>query len=241
MSSIKFRYSTGILDPNDAPEFAWEYPVPINDFWNSFRYITGRNFLTCFSQQEIFDMNLEQHNNSSNKQKAAILLASIEEKITALETLDRPLWETDFATWQKLMQAEISVYGELKLLDKEIEAEEEVINKRGDKYIPAHANGLAYLLTKRGRPGDFEKAEELERNAQEWFDLNLGKDSPQAMSVRRVIITAVWGQQRHTEAEELIAEMYQLIEHSERGEYWVYRNVERQLVDKLVDGLKGQG
>lgn len=239
MNSTKFRYSTGILDPNNAPAFKWEYPVPVNDFWNSFKYTSGRNFLTCFSQDEIDDMHLEKHEDLSNKQKATILLTIIRDKIVALESPDHPLWETDFPTWQTLMQAAISMHGELELLDEEIKAEEQVIEKRGDKSIPAHAHGLAYLLSKRGLPGDFEKSEELERNAIEWFDVNLGKDSPQALSVRRVIATAVWGQERYTEAEGLIAEMFQLIEGSKTGEYGVYQDEERQLVNELVEELKG--
>ncbi|EHK98258.1 putative Kinesin light chain [Glarea lozoyensis 74030] len=110
------------------------------------------------------------------------------------------------------MQAAICMYGELGQLDEEIEAEEQIILRRGDKGIAAQAHGLAELLAKRGKQDDCEKAEDLEKKGLPWFDEHLGPDSPQALSVRRVLLAAVWRQGKYDEADKLKAELTGLID-----------------------------
>ena len=139
-----FRYSTGIQESKDAPGFAWEHPVPVNEFWNSFNYTTAANFLTCFSQEEVDTMNLEKHAALSNTEKATILVTILKDKIMSRETPESPLWKTDNKTWQAYMRAISTTYQELGLVDERIEIEEQLIQKQVDKSNPSYAHTLAW-------------------------------------------------------------------------------------------------
>lgn len=229
------RFSMGKLDIKDAPNFHWEYPVPVNDFWDTLKYPSARNFLTCFSTEEVEQMNLEQYGSLSNDKKAEILIKILRERIASKESRERPLYIIDNALWQKLMMAIGTIYGESDQLDKQIEVAEELVEKRVDKSNVSHLHALGALLAKRG---EYRRAEEIERQCTEYMDAKAGKDSPQSMSSRRIIAKAVWMQGRQSEAEKLIAEIFDLIEASGSGKFAVYQESERKMTEEMVDELK---
>lgn len=75
-----------------------------------------------------------------------------------------------------------------------------------------------------------------------WMDINpnLGKASPQALSARRIIARALWGQgpSRRSEAEALVAEICELIDGMAGSKIGIYQEEEASLHKKLVADLK---
>ena len=68
---------------------------------------------------------------------------------------------------------------------------------------------------------------------------HLGKESPQAINVRRILVRAVWGQgqPRRHEAEELLAEIEALVDGMADGKFGVYQQEERRLNELLKIAL----
>ena len=86
-----------------------------------------------------------------------------------------------------------------------------------DRTNLSHVHALDSLLSKRGEPGDFERAERLERPYMEWMDKQLGRDAPQVLSSKRIVAKCIWILGRPAEAEELIGEIFELVEGRGRG------------------------
>lgn len=157
-----------------------------------------------------------------------------------MDGVTEPLYETNFLEYQRLVVALISLYGELGDLDAEIAAEEELLSHRPAKdHIPAQAHGLASLLVQRGKGDDLTRAKEMELASLSWFDEHpkLGKGSPQALSVRRVLIAAYWRLREMEKAKMLLREVRGLIKGGDEGRFGVYKEEEEKLVDDLVKEL----
>lgn len=227
------RFSTGTIQVKDAPKFTWEYPVPNDDFWNDFRFTSGRNFLTCFSAEEIQQMDLKQYGSLGKEKKAHILIKILEDNI-ANTTNDKALWESDHKRWEKLCLALATIQGGLGNLSEQITIVESLLERRVDKSNLSHAHNLAGLMID---AGNYRKSEELAGSVTPWLDGKLGKDSPQSLSSRRTMIKAVWKQGRKQEAEGLISEVLGLIEESGNGQYGVYQEEERRMTLEMLEDL----
>jgi hypothetical protein len=162
----------------------------------------------------------ERYKTESTEEKAQVLIRMLQNHIVSNETNNEPLYETDNAAWRKHMMAIGTIYVETGQLNEQIKAAEALI-KYGTE-DSSHKHALAGLLTKRGDPGDFKRAEGLELPFKDTVDNQLGKDSPQSLSSRRIIAKAIWMQNRQSEAKTLIAEIYGLIDDMAKGKFSSY-------------------
>jgi hypothetical protein len=231
------RFSTGVCEVDKAPKFKWEFPVPDTPFWSSLRYPSARNFLECFSNDEVEGMKLEQHNSLNNQQKAELLIQLLERKISDNSSPSKPLWVTDNRQWMKIKMAIGTLYGEKPDLDSQIRVAEELQEKRADKSNLSHQHSLAAMLLLKD-DCDYKEVEELETPCLPQMIETAGNDSPQAMSSRRILAKAIWMQGRHEEAEKIFQEIFSLLESSATGKYAVYRASETNMTKQLVDELK---
>jgi hypothetical protein len=231
------RYSTGVGKVSDAPQFSWEFPVPDNDFWRSFRYPSARNFIQCFTEDEIKAFQLhERHGTESPEAKQKLLINALQEHMKSEETDNQPLYKTDNASWVRHMMAVTALYSETGDLDAQIQMAE-TLREHADNPI-SHEHSLASMLIQRGQPGDFQKAEEFEGPFLAYVDKRLGQDSPQSLSSRRITAKAVWMQDRQDEAQVLFDETFALIDSMGKGEFGVYQDSERKMTQEMVDDLK---
>jgi hypothetical protein len=159
-------------------------------------------------------------------------------------TLDDIDKKSNYATWEKCMMAMGTIYTETGQVDKQIKVAEKLVEHGASQgpglggHALSHQHALAALLTTRGEPGDFARAEELEQPFSVSIETRLGKDSPQALSSRRIMAKAVWRQGRESEARKLIDEIYYWIEQMGKGKYAAYKNSEKKMTDEMVEELE---
>ncbi|KAJ5518662.1 hypothetical protein N7453_001084 [Penicillium expansum] len=114
-----------------------------------------------------------------------------------------------------------------------------LVEKRPDtsNVVPPHM--LADHLVKVGK---YKEAEEVVLPVCEWMDAQakLGKGSPQALSARRTITRALWGQgpSRRSEAEALVVEIRELVDGMGGSKFEIYQEEEMGLYKEMVAGLK---
>ena len=231
------RYSGPNVAGTAATKFPWEYPVPDDDFWNSLEYTTCRNFLECFSEDEIqskrFDASLSQ------EEKLQLLLELVQQKHATEDAAASPqtLYDVDFAAWKQVMLAIITVYGALGQIGRQEEVIRIVIDRNKDKTNLSFQHNLAAVLKKQGR---WAEAEEMELQVLPWLESHpmLGKDSPQALSARRLIATAQWKQGRREEAEKTVTELKSLIAEMSTGKFAAYQADEEAAIEEMTSGWK---
>ncbi|KAJ6128299.1 hypothetical protein N7471_009516 [Penicillium samsonianum] len=249
MASVSsFRYSTGeIATAEAAKSFSWEAPVPVNSFWDSFSYPTARNFLGNFSDPEleqlaIDSVGIDPNNTADQQTKLQLLLQLLRNKLAKEEAATSPpqsLHEVDYKRWNGLWQGIYTLENELGLPQAE-ETVRMLVEKRPDEsnVVPPHM--LAEHLVKVGK---YKEAEEIARPVCEWMDArpHLGKASPQALSARRIIARALWGQgpSRRSEAEALVAEIGELVAGMGGSRFDIYQEEEARLKKELVADLQG--
>lgn len=241
-----FRYSTGqITTAETAKSFSWEAPVPVNPFWDSFSYSTARNFLGNFSDHEpkqlsVDPVGINPDDTADQQKKLQLLLQLLRNKLAKEETAtsQQSLYEVDYAQWSQLWQGIYILEDELDLPQAE-DTIRMLVEKRPDtsNVIPPHM--LADHLVKVRK---YSEAEEVVRPVCGWMDVNpkLGKASPQALSARRTIARALWGQgpSRRSEAEALVAEIRELIDGMAGSKFGIYQEEEASLHKELVADLK---
>lgn len=156
-------------------------------------------------------------------------------------SLDNVEKKGDYTAWEKRMVALGTTYIETAQVDEQIKVAEKLVERavtRGPARAIPHQHALAALLTTHSEPGDFTRAEELERPFTESIEMRLGKDSPQALSSRRIMAKAVWWQGRESEARKLIDETYHRIQQMDKGKYAAYKESEKKMTDEMVEQLE---
>ncbi|KAI0439495.1 hypothetical protein F4803DRAFT_554026 [Xylaria telfairii] len=95
---------------------------------------------------------------------------------------------------------------------------------------------LAGILLDRGQ---YAEAESTERKVEPWLVEKLGKDSPQALSVMRIIILALWkqGTAKHTEAQKWLQGLQDIVNNMGSGKYAVYQDEEKHLLKELISRI----
>jgi tetratricopeptide (TPR) repeat protein len=90
-------------DIGEANVFSWEYPLPDNEFWNTLDFVVGRNFLQCFSEDEIKQMHFD--DTLSKRGKLELLLNLLREKLSSQDAAAAPqtLYCVNYAAWDKLL------------------------------------------------------------------------------------------------------------------------------------------
>ncbi|PYH87438.1 hypothetical protein BO71DRAFT_184755, partial [Aspergillus ellipticus CBS 707.79] len=193
-----YRYSCGSIGTSTTAQlFSWESPVPITPFRDTFSYCTARNFLDNFTPSELLTLPIDPHSPAPHTTKLTHLVTLLHQKLSSEKSPTTPphsLFSTDYTKWYKLWQAIYTFQHELRLPEAEATVRMLIARPRPGatewNVVPTHM--LAEFLVEAGR---FEEAEGVEGPVREWMDerRKLGRDSPQAISARRIIARAVWG------------------------------------------------
>lgn len=236
-SPTGYRYSQGKKDIGEAANFSWEYPVPANEFWNTLGFVTGRSFLQCFSADEIARLPLD--STLSKSGKLELLLKLLREKLSSQDAAAAPQtpYDVNYEAWDKLLLGIYTMQGQL---GQSADAEKTIrmlVDRRKDKTNLSHLHSLSGLLDEQGK---YAEAEETEEPVKLWLDERLGKDSPQALGSRRIIVRAIWkqGPSRRAEAKELFSEVMDLIGGMGGGQFAVYQAEQREITEKMVAELE---
>jgi hypothetical protein len=240
-SSDGVRYSQGTKDIGKARNFSWEYPVPRNKFWDDLPYTVARNFLSLFSQDEQPPSFDDAESIALNKtQKLQLLLKLLNERLASRDAAAAPqsLYGIDHQVWERTWLAIAGIQHELQ-----DPAEEQtllmLIERRKDPSNLSHYHSLSGFLLDKGR---YAEAERFEAPVRDWLDSKLGKESPQSLSARRILVQAVWMQGRQAEGERLMVEVDDIIRKtSDDSPYAMYRDEQRALSQELWAKLKGEG
>lgn len=242
------RYSQGHKDIGEARRFSWEYPVPDNDFWGDLPYSLSRNVLQSFQPEKL--NRISGHFKSGEKLdrtvKLQLLARLLQEELreqdataAANAAVDSRLtfYDVDYTRWSAVWLAITSIQKEL---GQSVEAENTMRmlhEKRRDPANLSHLHSLASLLLARG---EYVEAEKMEADVKAWLDGVLGKESPQSLSARRMLAEATWkqGETRRRDAECVLDEIRAIIEKMGSGQYAVYQEEERDMLDKLAKSLQ---
>lgn len=190
MTSI-VRYSTGASDVGPAKNFSWEYPIPQNRFWDDLSFVIGRNFLTCFSEDELVRLPLDPDSVQSRETKLELLLRLLEDRATEREAAaaaqhdkrndggeQRLTWyDVDYEGWSRQRLGVATLQEALGRFDDEEATVRELCLRRKDKTNLSYPHTLTVILL---RKKQFAEAAENEAPVLEWLTGRLGADSPQA-------------------------------------------------------------
>ncbi|KAK3377103.1 hypothetical protein B0T24DRAFT_620462 [Lasiosphaeria ovina] len=242
------RYSTAnVANDSAAQSFAWEEGIPVNKFWDSLSFCTSRNFLRNFSAAELAALPIDAASSAPDTEKLELLLRLLETKlshndINITEQEDNDDDDGKFNRWNDICLAIASIQSELGRLDAAETTIRAMAAARRDKTNLSPLHMLADHLVKIRK---FAEAEAMERPVVQWMDAHprLGKDSPQALSARRVLVRALWGigGERCAEAQVLVGEVREIVAGMGEGRFGVYQQEERELVEELVVALGMEG
>lgn len=224
-------------DARKQPKFPWDYDVPNNTFWNDLEYVVGRNFLQCYTEDEIRQMPFDE--TLPAKEKLKYLGGLLEKTFTEKEkqAAPTPLHDANYKAWEYLKLAMSTVE---KFLGDEAK-EEKIVREMyengpdGKKSMSA-AHQLGGLFEEHGK---YAEAEQMERLVLPWMRGHelLGKDSPHALSSLRCLAKSIWKQERYEEADGLIEEYRGILENMDQGKFAKYRDTETRLFEEMVKDL----
>jgi hypothetical protein len=218
------------------PDFSWEYPVPDDEFWNTLKYATSRNFFQSFTPEELAPMKFDPKLNQT--EKLQLLSKLLQDKLAFKDAEHAPkhLYVVNYPLWMKIMVAQWSMQHDL---DNEEELEKislDMLDKNPDPKNLSALNILVHLREKQGRYK--EAGETLRADVLPWMRNHetLGVDSPQALGTMRRLVVCAWKQGKVNEAKALIAETSTLIDGMTDGKFSVYQEDEkRYLADTVAD------
>ncbi|KAJ1566648.1 hypothetical protein HK405_008983 [Cladochytrium tenue] len=223
--------------------FAWDLGAPDTPFWSDFKFTTGRNFVACFTQDELQRMpqlSCTLENLSSHADRAQFLDHQLRQKQAALERLHAPapLSQADYPSFQSLAVARVSALEEMQdwlgMESTLIELRDAVPGKPNLSAI----NMLGRLWESQGK---YAEAETSLRQVLAAFEARadvLGPCAPPTMGSRRGLICAVWRQGRVEEAEALVGRARELIEQMGETKFRKYQAEEREMLEETVRALR---
>jgi len=220
------------------PDFPWEYPVPDDEFWNTLKYSTSRNFFQSFTPEELAPMQFDPKLNQT--EKLCLLSKLLQGKLASKDAEYAPkhLYEFDHPLWMKIMVAQWSMQDDL---DNEEELEKISLDMLDKNPDPKNLSALNILVNLREKQGRYKEAEKtLKAEVLPWMRNHekLGADSPQALSTMRRLVVCAWKQGNFNEAKALIAETTTLIDDMAGGKFSVYQEDERKYLAETVADLE---
>lgn len=151
------RYSHKQKDIGSAKSFSWEYPVPIDAFWDSLDFLVVCNSLQCFSAEGMSQLPLD--DSLSKDGKLEILLKLLQDKLASEDAPAAPMtfYDVDFPAWDILPLAIYKMRLHLNDLDAAERTLRSLVDQRKDPTNLSHLHSLSCLLEQRG---DYLGAEE---------------------------------------------------------------------------------
>lgn len=221
------------------PKFEWDFDVPDTPFWKGLEFTVARNFLTCYSSEEVKKMHFDA--TLSVPHRMRFLLSQLSSDLSARETAASPqeLHVVDPATWRRFL---LGIQTMQKLLDLPVEEAETIRRTLSTTEGNARVPWLNMLADLNLRNGDYGEAERLSREVLPWMQNHekLGNDSPQAFGTTRIIIQSAWkqGGRKEDEARRLIEATFGLIDGMGESKFAKYQEEEREMLQALKANLE---
>lgn len=222
------------------PKFKWDYDVPDIPFWTDLPFTTARNFLTCFSAEELDVMSFPE--DLSKEEKLMMLKMRLQDKWVAgvAEHAPEPLYEAANEAWAKLMLGIYTMHRELKESDQAFVILNEMEKHGTHNTKMASKNMRSDMYAEAGR---YSEAEAMGRECLAWLRglPQAGPDSPMALGCQRRLMAAMWKQGKHDEAKDMKNEIRGLVEGLDGSKFEKYMEEEKQMLNDLVKELEDWG
>lgn len=235
---------SGMMQTDAEPKkFPWDFDNPNTPFWNdpALNSPLPRNFLTCFTADEIYEMNLDASGDLPKEEKLSLLLCLIQAKYKGREAEVAPLalYETAWEDWQHLMVGTIHLQ-DLSGLKEDQEKSLELLIDHG-RDGKRNLSGVNMMASFRMEQGEYGDAETMMREVLSWLQGHelLDRDSPQALSCTRRLIECLWNQGEIDEAERALGEYRMLVDGMGKGKFGKYQVDEQEQAERLIRKLKG--
>lgn len=227
-------------------KFPWDFENPNTPFWSdpALAPPLPRNFLICFTADEIEEMNLDASAHLSKQDNFLLLLHHIQTKYKVREAEDPhlqaplPLYDTAWEDWQRLMTGIIHLQ-DLSGLKEEQEKSLELLIQHG-RDGKRNLSGVNMMASFKMEQGEYSDAETMLQEVLPRLQGHemLGRDSPQALGCIRRLIECLWKGGKLDESGRLLDEYRTLVEDMGDGKFGKYQEEEQKEVEKLVQGLK---
>jgi tetratricopeptide (TPR) repeat protein len=220
------------------PKFSWDHDVPNTPFWKDLPFTTARNFLKCFSDEELEAMSFP--DDMAKDDKWRLLLSRLQQKEAAMiaKRAPAPLYDANQDMWMNLVLGRYTMHMELKEYDAAEAALQEMSDHGTYNNQMAAKNMLADLYATYGR---YAEAEAMGRECLTWLRemAILGPQSPQALGCERRLMAAIWKQGRYEEARTMQDELRGLVEGLPGTKFDKYVDDERRMLAELIAKLEG--
>ncbi|OOF99376.1 hypothetical protein ASPCADRAFT_203141 [Aspergillus carbonarius ITEM 5010] len=234
---MQFRYSTGTNEPIDFP---WEAAIPISPFWDSFSFKDAAVIIKAVPLEELSKHDLDaRYGSATHPEKIAVILDILQDKLHREEAKYPPpaeLCTADHNTWSRIWLSIASTKMTLGRVDEVEEVHRMLVAKRLDPNDLVPVNNLCSFLVH--NTDKFEEAKTLAGPCKDWLDENLGRASPQAIGVRKIIAEAEWKLGNRDRAQELVVEIFECIDELKGGKFAVYEDDERGYARGWEENLK---
>lgn len=232
------RYSTGENEIGDAKDFPWEFPVPVNKFWDPLHWKVGSSFLSVFRADQREKLPIDPDSAEPVKDKLALLLKLLRQKLDDEDAANAPrtFYDVDYEAWDDVWRAINTIQREMGDPEEE-QTLRMLVDRRQDKKDLSLLHSLSALLLEKGK---YAEAEANEVPVRDWLDSLRGRHCPQAISARRIIAESVWrqGVDRREEAAKLFSELEGHLEAMRGTEYEVYQDEYKEIVRDCLRALK---
>ena len=224
-----------------AQKVSWEVPVPVNPFRDDLPWVICAPFFWHFDSAELSNPPIDPSNAAglTEKERIAVLLELLQEKFKAFNETGGKEGGKD---WSSLLRSIVFLQqksGLVKSAGVSVRALVAAEEKSSGIGIVSKQVLAQQLIDE----GDYTGAEEIMRPAcievdgpeRKW------KFSPQSVGYRRTLLEALWkqGVEKRKEAEELVEEIWGLIEGMRGGTMEVYVESEKETLEERLEKLKG--
>lgn len=220
---------------------AWETAqVPAHGaaFWDSLPDSSpAQNVQRIFTDAEVLALGLDEHAPKSTDEKLRFLLQLVEQKLATLEAATpRGLRQTDWPLWVNIMAAIFELQQTLNMREADVTLDTLIGHGKDGGKNYAFVYQLARVKL---QSGQYSEAEALAKETLPWMEKHeaLGKDSPQALGARRIILQAVAKQGRTDEARSIADATKALIGGMGTGRYYKYEEEEKEELEKTAKEL----
>ncbi|KAJ5741020.1 hypothetical protein N7493_000892 [Penicillium malachiteum] len=235
---MQFRYSAA-----EKTDFAWEIPIPITPFWDTWTYKKAYPVLTAISVEELEPYDLDtKYGTATQDEKYAVMLDILREKLHREETKGATpdeYYTTNYKSWSFVWLAISSMNLNLGQLNEAEAAHRILVDRRqGPNIIVPLNNFSAFLIQNTTR---FAEGKEMALQSVKWLDNRLGKASLQSIGARKNIAMADWMKGNREEAEKMITEIFESVEELKATKFSMYAEEEKENADIWVAELRKSG
>jgi hypothetical protein len=228
--------------------FPWDFQKPKTAFWDDIEWNAGRCFFHAFPNRQLAESSLEAKIEGGlvlpSHDKLQILLDILQQRLegeearAAASVPPTTFRDANYNTWMSLLHGIHVLQG---FADAQEEKEKimlmlmEAQAPDGSKNLSEH-HGMCFQLVEKG---EYAEAEAMGLEVLDWLQSHrlCGPSSPQALSIRRLLVRTAWKTGAKDKAQERIGELRVLVDGLPQGKFAKYTDEERDMLNELVAEL----